>query len=141
MQQRRFAQFLMTECNCAEADFTNTWFSETDFSGGNFNGAIFCKTLIDVNFWDADISGADFSYAFFRCSPRELIATRGIDTTKANFTGAVFFVPRASSPEDLNSSAIQGAVCINSKADMENLNLDEYHELAVEQMLEEFTPA
>jgi uncharacterized protein YjbI with pentapeptide repeats len=54
-----FAQFLMTECNCAEADFTNTWSSETDFSGGNFNGAIFCKTLIDVNFWDADISGAD----------------------------------------------------------------------------------
>lgn len=131
----------MTECNCSNVDFTNAWLSETDFSRGIFNSAIFRKTDIsDVNFWDADITGADFSYAFFRCSPKYFMTTRGINIVDANFTNAVFFVPRPSSPGDLDVSAIQGAICVSTKSDMDKLNLDEYHRFAVEIMLEEFAP-
>jgi uncharacterized protein YjbI with pentapeptide repeats len=135
-----FAQFLMTECNCSGANFTNVWLSETDFSGGNFNGAIFRKAYIDVNFFDADITGTDFSYAFFRCSPMWLIKTRGINVANANFTNAIFFDPRSNSPEELDVSTIHGAICVNTKSDMDNLNLSEYHRFAVEHMLEEFAP-
>jgi uncharacterized protein YjbI with pentapeptide repeats len=135
-----FAQFSMTDCNFNGADFSNAWLSETDFSCGSFNGAIFHKAHIDVNFWDADIAGADFSDAFFLCSPRDLIETRGIDVTAANFANAVFLPPRfrLRPPEDLDASAIQGAICVSTKSDMDNLNLAEYHRFAVERMLEEF---
>jgi BTB/POZ domain-containing protein KCTD9 len=95
-----FAQYLMNECDFSGTDFTNAWLSETQFMAGRFKGAIFRKAYIDVNFWDADIAGADFSYAFFRCSPRHLRETRGIDVSVANFTNAVFFTPRFSTPED-----------------------------------------
>lgn len=135
-----FAQFSMTDCNFNSSDFSNAWLSETDFSRGSFNGAIFHKTHIDVNFWDADIEGADFSYAFFLCSPQDLIKTRGIDVTSANFANAVFLPPRPRlrSPEDLDASAIQGAICVSTKSDIDNLNLAEYHRFAVERMLKEF---
>jgi uncharacterized protein YjbI with pentapeptide repeats len=133
-----FAQFSMTDCNFGHADFNNAWLSETDFSGGSFNGAIFHKAHVDVNFFDADIMGADFSYAFFYCSPKRLIETRGVNVTTANFSNAVFFVPRAKSPEDLDVSPIQGAICVNVKSDMEHLNLSEYNSFAVENMLEHF---
>ncbi len=135
-----FAQFLMTNCNFNGSDFSNAWLSETDFSGGSFNGAIFHQAYIDVNFWDADITGADFSYAFFQCSPKDLIETRGIDVTAANFANAVFLPPRLrlKSPEDLDASAIQGAICVSTKSAMNNLNLAKYHRFAVEKMLEEF---
>jgi uncharacterized protein YjbI with pentapeptide repeats len=128
----------MTECNFSGADFSNVWLSETDFSSGNFNGAIFQKAYIDVNFFDADITGADFSYAFFRCSPIWLIKTRGIDVVNANFTNAIFFTPRSNSSEEIDVPTIHGAICVNTKSDVDNLNLSEYHRFAVEHMLEEF---
>jgi uncharacterized protein YjbI with pentapeptide repeats len=135
-----FAQFLMNECDFSGTDFTSAWLSETEFIAGRFKGAIFQKADINVNFWDADIAGADFSYAFFRCSPRRLQETRGVDVTAANFTNAVFFVPRFSSPEDLDVTGIQGAICVSTKADVDSLNLDKYHKFAVEEMLEKFPP-
>jgi uncharacterized protein YjbI with pentapeptide repeats len=70
-----FAQFLMTGCNFNAADFSNSWISETDFSGSSFIGANFHKAHVDVNFFDATITEADFSYAFFYCSPKRLIET------------------------------------------------------------------
>jgi uncharacterized protein YjbI with pentapeptide repeats len=135
-----FSQFLMTECNCSRADFTNAWLSETDFSSGNFNGAIFRKAYIDVNFFDADITGADFSYAFFRCSPLWLLKTRGIDVANANFANAIFFTPRSNSPDELDISTIQGATCVSTKSDIDSLDLSEYHRFAVKHILEEFAP-
>jgi uncharacterized protein YjbI with pentapeptide repeats len=131
-----FAQFLMTECNFSDTDFTNAWLSETDFSGSHFNGAIFRKAHIDVNFFDANITGADFGYAFFRCSPKHLLETRGVNVASANFKNAIFFVPRAKSPDDLDVSTIKGAICVNSKSDLDKLNLSEYNSFAVERMLE-----
>jgi uncharacterized protein YjbI with pentapeptide repeats len=131
-----FAQFLMTECNFNDTDFTNAWLSETDFSKSYFNGAIFRKAHVDVNFFDADIAGADFGYAFFRCSPKHLIETRGINVGSANFKNAIFFVPRAKSPDDLDVSTIKGAICVNSKSDLDKLNLSEYNAFAVDCMLE-----
>jgi uncharacterized protein YjbI with pentapeptide repeats len=134
-----FSQFLMTDCNFSNADFSNAWLSETDFSGGIFNGAIFHKAHIDINFFDADITGADFSHAFFDCSPLHLIRTREINVNSANFTNAVFFVPRAKSSDDVDISSIQGAICVNAKSDMNNLNLGEYNSFSVEQMLKFFS--
>jgi uncharacterized protein YjbI with pentapeptide repeats len=133
-----FSQFLMNDCDFTGTDFTNAWLSETEFVAGRFKGAIFQKADISVSFWDADIAGADFRYAFFRCSPRELRETRGVDVTAANFENAVFFVPRFRTSEDLDIANIQGAICVSSKSDMDNLNLDEYHRFAVEEMLEKF---
>jgi uncharacterized protein YjbI with pentapeptide repeats len=135
-----FSQFLMNECDFTGTDFTNAWLSETEFVAGRFKGAIFQKADISVNFWDADIAGADFSYAFFRCSPRQLRETRGVDVTEANFANAVFFIPRFRTPEDLDVTNIQGAICVSTRSDMDNLNLDEYHRFAVEEMLEKFPP-
>jgi uncharacterized protein YjbI with pentapeptide repeats len=135
-----FSQFSMTECNFNDTDFTNAWLSETEFTAGHFKGAIFQKAYIDVNFWDADIAGADFSYAFFRCSPQHLRETRGVDVTAANFVNAVFLPPRISSPDDLDTSTIQGAICVRSKSDVDDLNLAEYNTFAVEEMLEKFPP-
>ena len=133
-----FSQFSMTKCNFNGTDFTNAWLSETEFTAGHFKGAIFQKAYIDVNFWDADIAGADFSYAFFRCSPQHLRETRGVDVTAANFVNAVFLPPRIRSPDDLDISTIQGAICVRSKSDMDDLNLAEYNRFAVEEMLEKF---
>jgi uncharacterized protein YjbI with pentapeptide repeats len=133
-----FAQFSMTDCNFGNADFNNAWLSETDFSGGSFDGAIFHKAHVDVNFFDADIMGADFSHAFFACSPKRFIETRGINVATANFANAVFFAPQFKSPDDLDVSSIEGAICISVKSDMDKLNLSEYNNFSVERMLDHF---
>ena len=131
-----FGQFLATECNFSKADFTNSWLSETDFSGGNFNDAVFGKTYIDITFFDADITGADFSHAFFHSSPRHLLETRGINN--ANFTNAIFFVPRPKSLDDLDTSTIHGAICVHLKSDLDKLILSDYNDFAVERMMNDF---
>jgi hypothetical protein len=39
---------------------------------------------------------------------------------------------------DLDISAIQGAICVTMKSDIDNLNLTQYNRFAVEHMLKEF---
>jgi uncharacterized protein YjbI with pentapeptide repeats len=132
-----FSQFSMNECNCSDVDFTNAWFRETYFGGSNFRGAIFHKAVIIDGgcFWDVDIAEADFSCALFRFSPRHLTRTRDTNTD-ANFINAVFFVPQSSSPEDLDTSGIQGAICVRTMSEMNNLNLDEYNSSAVRDIVQ-----
>jgi uncharacterized protein YjbI with pentapeptide repeats len=86
-----------------------------------------------------DLSGINLAGANL-CSPKYFMETRGINIVDANFTNTIFFVPRPSSPGDLDVSAIQGAICVSTKSDVDKLNLDEYHRFAVEIMLEEVTP-
>ena len=66
----------------------------------------------------------------------EQMGSRGINN--ANFTNAIFFVPRTKSPDDLDTSTIQGAICVNVKSDLDKLILSEYNDFAVERMMEHF---
>jgi uncharacterized protein YjbI with pentapeptide repeats len=133
-----FSQYIMTDCNFSGANFSNAWISEADFHSADLTGAIFCKAHIDVNFEDANITNVDFSNAVFFCSPKQMLGTRGVVVSTANFTNAIFFVRRVLSSDDLDVSAIQGAICVSSKSDLNDLNLDEYNSFAVENMMEHF---
>jgi uncharacterized protein YjbI with pentapeptide repeats len=133
-----FSQYIMTNCNFSGANFSNAWISETDFHGADLTGATFCRAHIDINFEDANIANVDFSNAVFFCSPKQMLETRGVVVSDANFTNAIFFVRRILNSNDLDISAIQGAICVSSKSDLDNLNLDEYNSFAVENMMEHF---